>query len=523
MTRQHTPAHGAGLLPGGSLTRREALALCGGAAVAALLGGCGRKEPSPTGGAAAYDGPVHYLSLTAVARLIESGQLSPVQVTQQLLDRIGTVDAKLHSYATLMAERALEAARRAEREIAAGNYRGPLHGVPVAVKDLCYTRGVPTMGGLAVLRDFVPEEDATVVARLEAAGAVLLGKLNLTEGAMAGYHPDFEIPVNPWRADLWSGASSSGSGVAPAAGLCFAALGTDTGGSIRFPAMANGVVGLKPTYGVVSRHGVLPLAESMDHVGPMTRRVADAGLVLQAIAGHDPKDPTSLEAPVPDLLAGLEAGVAGLRLGYDRAYTTEGTHPGVVAAIEQALEVLAQKGATIVEIQMPANVRKLEDAWFAIGSREAALAHAANYPSRAAEYGPSFREFLATGAAVTEAQYAEASALRADFSARFNALLETVDAIACPSGGHPFSMAGVDQRGDTEALGPLFAQVQLRDTIPANFAGTPTLTLPCGFSEEDRLPYAMQLMGRRLSEPMLLRIGHAYETATAWHERHPPV
>ncbi len=507
--------------PGHTLTRREALTLGGAAAVAALVGGCSRKEPEAK--AAAYEGPVHYLSLTAVAELIQSGRLSPVQATQQLLDRIGAVDPKLHSYATLMADSALASARRAEQEIAAGKYRGPLHGVPVAVKDLCYTRGVPTMGGLAVLRDFVPEEDATVVARLEAAGAVLLGKLSLTEGAMAGYHPDFDIPVNPWKADAWAGASSSGSGVAPAAGLCFAALGSDTGGSIRFPAMANGIVGLKPTYGRVSRHGVLPLAETMDHVGPMTRRVADAGLVLQAIAGHDPKDPTTLTDPVPDLLAGLDAGVAGLRLGYDRAYVSEGSAPGLVAAIEEALEVLKRQGATIVDIQMPADVRQLVDAWFAIGTREAALAHAANYPSRAAEYGPYFSEFLATGAAVTEQQYAEASALRADFSARFNAVLETVDAIVSPSGGHAISVAGVDQHGDTEALGPLFAAVRLDHTIPANFAGTPTLTLPCGFSEEKGLPYALQFMGRRLSEPMLLRIGHAYESATAWHERHPPV
>ena len=523
MTRQHTAANGAGPRPGGSLTRREALALCGGAAVTALLGGCSREEPPPQAKAPIYDGPLHYLSLTALARLIEARHVSPVQVTQQLLDRIGTLDLKLHSYATLTQERALESARRAEQEIAAGNYRGPLHGVPVAVKDLCYMRGVRTMGGLAVLRDFVPDHDATVVARLEAAGAVMLGKLNLTEGAMAGYHPDFEIPVNPWRADLWSGASSSGSGVAPAAGLCFAALGTDTGGSIRFPAMANGIVGLKPTYGRVSRHGVLPLAESMDHVGPMTRRVADAAIVLQAIAGHDPNDPTSLEDPVPDMLADLEAGVSGLRIGYDRAYVTQDTNPGLVVAIEEALTVLKRQGATIVEVTMPEGTRQLREVWYPMCAYEAARAHAANFPSRAGEYGPAFREFLAGGAAVSDAQYAAALQQRESFNARFNALLETVDAVICPSGGHVFSVAGVDLHGDSEAFGPLFAQAQMYFTIPADFAGTPTLTLPCGFSEADQLPYSMQLMGRRLSEPMLLRIGHAYESATPWHERHPPV
>ncbi len=507
-----------------TLTRRDALALLGGSAVGVALGGCSR-EAAPTASTppATYDGPVHYMSLQAIGRLIETRQVSPVQVTQQLLDRIAEIDASLHSYATVTSERALAAARRAEQEIADGNYRGPLHGVPVAVKDLCYTAGVRTMGGLGLLRDFVPTYDATAVARLEAGGAVLLGKLNLTEGAMAGYHPGFDIPVNPWRADFWSGASSSGSGVAPAAGLCFAALGTDTGGSIRFPAMANGIVGLKPTYGRVSRHGVLPLAESMDHVGPMTRRVADAAIVLQAIAGHDPEDPSSLEAPVPDMLAGLDEDVTGLRIGYDRAYTSEGTNPGLVAAIEQALDVFSHEGAEIVEVSMPAGIRELGDAWLAICAAEAARAHADSYPSRADEFGPGFRDFLASGAAVTDKQYEQSSALRTDFNARFNTVLESVDAIVCPSGGFTFPVDEIDQYGDMKALSPLFAAVQLYYTIPADFAGTPTLTLPCGFSEMDGLPYAMQLMGRRLSEPMLCRIGHAYESVTAWHERHPPV
>lgn len=510
--------------PARRLTRRDALALFGGSAVGVALGGCSRETaPPPAAPPASYDGPVHYMSLQAIARLIETRQVSPVQVTQQLLERIAKVDASLHSYATVTAERALAAARRAEQEIAGGNYRGALHGVPVAVKDLCYTAGVRTMGGLGLRRDFVPEYDAAAVARLEAAGAVLLGKLNLTEGAMAGYHPGFDIPVNPWRADYWSGASSSGSGVAPAAGLCFAALGTDTGGSIRFPSMANGIVGLKPTYGRVSRHGVLPLAESMDHVGPMTRRVADAAIVLQAIAGRDPEDPTSLEAPVPDMLAGLGEGLAGLRIGYDRAYTSERTNPGLVAAIEQALDVLSHEGAAVVEVTMPAGVRELGDAWFAICAAEAARAYADTYPSRAGEFGPGFRDFLASGAAVTDEQYQQASALRADFNKRFNALLETVDAVVCPSGGYTFPVADIDQYGDMKALSPLFAAVQMHYTIPADFAGTPTLTLPCGFSEADGLPYAMQLMGRKLSEPMLCRIGHTYESVTAWHERHPPV
>ena len=199
-----------------------------------------------------------------------------------------------------MGEEAREAARAAEREIAAGKYRGPLHGVPIGVKDLCYTKGVRTMGGAAVRKDFVPDFDATVVSRLRDAGAVVLGKLNLSEGAAAGYNPALDVPLNPWNRDRWPGMSSSGSGVATAAGLCFAAIGTDTGGSIRNPSSANGVVGLKPTYGRVSRYGVLAMADSLDHVGPMARSVADAAIMFDAIAGHDPKDPTSLDAAAPD-------------------------------------------------------------------------------------------------------------------------------------------------------------------------------------------------------------------------------
>ena len=328
-----------------------------------------------------------------------------------MLARIDSLDQRLHSYAEVTAEHALAQARAAEEEIGRGEYRGPLHGVPIAVKDLAYTKGVTTAGGLAVLSDFIPSFDGTVVRKLAEAGSVLLGKLNLTEGAMGGYHRDFKIPVNPWRDDLWAGASSSGSGVATAAGLCFASLGTDTGGSIRYPAMANGVVGLKPTYGRVSRYGVLDLAETLDHVGPMTRRSWDAAVVFEAIAGFDPEDPTSLQDPVPDMLAGIESGVQGLRLGFDRAFSTDGVEPGLTAAIEQGLAVLESLGAEIVEVRMP-DLSDVPTAWDTLCSFEAAEAHAANYPSRSDEYGGYFREYLALGASVTADQRADANRVR---------------------------------------------------------------------------------------------------------------
>ncbi len=502
------------------ITRREALVLVGGTALSGLLSSCMLRS-KPVSSVPVAVGPLHYTSLTNVARLIESRKVSPVELTQMMLERIAAVDGQLQSYATVTAERALAAARKSEAEITSGDYRGPLHGMPIAVKDLCYTKGIRTMGGLSILRDFVPTYDATVVSRLEKAGAVLLGKLNLTEGAMAGYHPDFEIPVNPWGTEYWAGASSSGSGVATAAGLCFASLGSDTGGSIRFPSMANGTVGLKPTYGRVSRYGVLSLAESLDHVGPMTRCTADAAIMLEAIAGYDNNDPTSLREPVPNILTDLHAGINGMRIAVDRRFSAEGSDSGLIESIEQALVTLVNLGAIVVDIQIPKETKQLGQTWFEICAAEAYKAHATNFPSRTAEYGPYFREFLRFGATVTSEQYSKASDLRRSFNHQYSAVLSQVDAIVCPSGGFTFPIV-TNQRGDTATLQPLIDAIQMQFTIPADFAGTPTLTLPCGFSKAG-VPYALQFMGRRLSEPLLCRIGNAYEEATEWHNRHPPI
>lgn len=464
---------------------------------------------------------MHYEKLLDVARLVESRQVSSVELTRAILERIASVDVALKSYATVTGERALKAAKDADRQIDAGRYRGPLHGIPIAVKDLCYTRGVATMGGLAVRRAFIPDHDATVVEKLESAGAVLLGKLNLTEGAMAGYHPDFDIPVNPWRADYWSGASSSGSGVATAAGLCYASLGSDTGGSIRFPSMANGIVGLKPTYGRVSRYGILPLAESLDHIGPMTRSVADAAVVFDCIAGNDPRDPTTLDDPAPAVMPGLDEGIEGLRIGVDREFSAAGTDPGLIDAIEVALGVLESLGARIVDVRAPAFTPDVGETWFGLCSHEAFMAHAADFPSRSAEYGPYFHDFLGMGQSMTQEQLAGANAVRERFSRELHAMLDGIDALVCPAGGTTFPIT-VDQCGDAETLQPLFDAVQMQFTIPADLAGTPSLTVPCGMSEAG-IPHALQFMGASLSEATLCRIGHAYERATEWHRQHPPV
>lgn len=463
--------------------------------------------------------PLHFKTVRQVAELIESKQLSPVEVTAALLARIGKLDGRLKSYVTVMADQAMIAASRAEQEIASGAYRGPLHGIPVAVKDLCFTRNVRTMGGTRALASHVPDFDSTVVARLEAAGAVLLGKLNLTEGAMRGYHPAFDVPVNPWNAERWAGASSSGSGVATAAGLCAGSLGSDTGGSIRFPAAACGVVGLKPTWGRVSRYGVLNLAESLDHVGPLTRSSADAGIMLQAISGPDANDPTCLRVPVPDMLAGIDRGVDGIRLGFDAQYATGDIDPEVAEAVLAAVKVLEGLGADVVEVKLP-DVDQYVAAWPVLCSAEAAAAHEATYPSRKDDYGPWFRGWLDKGAKVTGAEYAKANNLRAACTGHLRRVFEEIDLLVCPSTVEPAPRVTREELYGPmpESRPPRFQ----RFTVPFDYNGAPTLSVPCGMSREG-LPLSLQFVGKHLSEPLLCRVGHAYEQATRWHTLHPDV
>lgn len=462
---------------------------------------------------------LHYRTITELATLIESKAISPVEVTETILKRIEAVDGRLKSYATVMAEQAMAQAREAEREIVAGTYRGPLHGVPVAVKDLCFTIGVRTMGGSAVNADLVPNFDATVVQRFKEAGAVMLGKLNLTEGAMAGYSPALQVPENPWQAGHWPGASSSGSGAATAAGLAYGTLGSDTGGSIRHPAAVCGTVGLKPTWGRVSRYGVLDLAESLDHVGPLTRSSADAGIVLQAIAGLDPNDPTSLPDPVPDMLAGVGKGVRGLRLGWDETYATRDMAPDFAAAVVEGVRVMERLGADIVPVSMPARLYEYLEAWPVLCTSEALNAHREHYLSQAESYGPWFRGWLERGASVSGADYAQANTLRAACVGELRVMMQGIDLFACPStsqASYPYTLE--------QAYGPIPPDRdpwQSRFTVPTDFAGLPTIALPCGLSEAG-LPLSLQFVGHALSEALLLQAGDAYERATEWHKLHPP-
>jgi amidase len=459
-------------------------------------------------------GDLHYLSLDEVARRLKARKLSSVEATGALLDRIARVDPGLGSFAVVTRERALADAARLDAETAAGRSRGPLHGVPIAVKDLCNTEGVPTAAGMAIHRQNVPTRDATVVARLKQAGAVILGKLQMTEGAYGVHHPSVSPPVNPWNADYWPGVSSSGSGVATAAGLCFASLGSDTGGSIRFPSTMNGLSGLKPTWGRVSRAGVFPLAESLDHVGPMCRSALDAAIVLGVIAGPDPDDPTAAPQPVPDYAAAAVAGVTGKRLGVPRNLI--GLDGDSQRAFDGALAVLQQAGARPVEVTLP-DLDEAAHKWLALCGVEAALAHEATFPSRRAEYGPEFAALLDLGRGLSGLELARLQLLRARVTGELERLLASLDLLLLPVMGVAAPSLATIRTRTTDSIAS-----RLRYTAPLDMSGHPTLTLPGGINA-DGVPVGFQIVGRAFDEAGILAAGHAFQQSTDWHERRPPL
>lgn len=459
---------------------------------------------------------LHYLQLMELAALIKARDVSPVEVTRAQLDRIATLDGALASYALVMADAAMAQAAAAEKEIAAGNYRGPLHGVPVAVKDLCWTKGVPTAAGMTIYQDFRPDEDATVVRRLAEAGAVILGKLQLTESAYADHHPAITPPKNPWNADYWCGASSSGSGAATAAGLCYGSLGSDTGGSIRFPSAANGLTGLKPSWGRVSRYGVFELAATLDHVGPMTRSAADAGAILEVIAGSDPKDPTTRLDSVPDYLSGIGQGVQGLRIGVDAAWNSQGVDAATQGMVSAAIEVFRGLGASIVPVTFP-DVRQTIADWFPACAVETAVAHETTYPARKSEYGPALADLIEAGRRLSGLDYQKILLRRHDLRGRVAVLLRTIDLLLVPV--QPFAAPTLATMRTLGEQPELLAGL-LRYTCPFDMTGDPTITLPGGFTEAG-LPIAFQLVAGDLNEAMLIRAGAAFQGVTSWHRRNP--
>src|SRR5881628_2957341 len=376
-----------------------------------------------------------YLSLTDAAALIKALRLSPVELTQALLDRIDRLDGKVGAFITVTREAALRSAREAEREIAAGRYRGPLHGIPFGVKDTHYTKGIRTTANTPVLRDFVPDFDATVVARLKSAGGVLLGKMKLPEFSFGGAGEGGAFPDahNPWNLARTPGGSSSGSAAALAAGLLTVATGGDTSGSIRNPATFCGVVGMKPSYGRVSRHGIVVISWSLDHVGPMSRTVADNATLLNAIAGRDPADDTSSDLPVPDYTRALRRGVRGLRAGIPKASYFDGYHADVMRAFQDALATFRKLGATIGEVDLPATSDLIDDVQQIVRIAEAASYHEPFLATKADRYGEtSVRRDVEAGSLVTAVQYLRAQKVRAAFTKQLATAFQPLDVFVTP-------------------------------------------------------------------------------------------
>jgi aspartyl-tRNA(Asn)/glutamyl-tRNA(Gln) amidotransferase subunit A len=457
-----------------------------------------------------------------LGRMVATKQVSPVEVVRAHLDRIAALDPKLRAFITICADAALESARAAEADLMAGRVVGPLHGVPWAPKDLYSTRGVRTTGGSKILADAVPGEDSTVVARLTRGGAILLGKLNMHEFAYGpeGLNAHYGDTRNPWSADAHriAGGSSSGSGAAVAAGLAPGSLGSDTGGSIRIPASLCGITGLKPTYGRVSRAGVLPLAWSMDHVGPMTRSARDCALMLGAIAGYDPADRTTSVLPVPDYGAALTGDVKGLRVGLLRAHFTDTAASDVRAAVEASAKQLEQAGAVVDEVNLT-QVIHVAAASAAIVASEALAYHAPWMRSRPQDYQPDVRERLRLGAFVNGAHYVRAQQIRALVTREVDEALARRDVLLAPA--TPLVAPVLGERETILGAGPSDVRAALLGcTRPFNFSGHPACAAPCGFSAAG-LPIGLQIVGRPFDEATVLRVVDAYQRMTDWHTRRP--
>jgi aspartyl-tRNA(Asn)/glutamyl-tRNA(Gln) amidotransferase subunit A len=464
-----------------------------------------------------------FLTASHLSKLIETKEVSPVEATEAYLDRIQEVDPKLNSYITVTGEQALDAARQAEHEIAAGEYRGPLHGVPMAVKDQFNTAGILTTGGSSILKDNIPDEDATVITNLKLAGAVLLGKLNMSEFAMAEiYNHPYGTPRNPWDLERNPGTSSSGSGAATAASLCATSLGEDTGGSIRGPANFSGLVGLRPSHGRVSRYGVLGGSWSMDTVGPISRSVEDAAITIQAIAGYDPKDAYSWNVPVPDYRQALTGDIQGIKLGVvQERMDSPNLDPEFRDTVAKAISVLGELGASSEDVSIPLapNAGALT---MSILSVEWSNLHRPLFEPNFDELDHNNKIRFLTGSVIPAQYYYKAQKIRAVLRQQILDALEKVDVLVLPTG--PVTAPPVESvpgiQSKEHALTGLAGRISF--TGPFNLAGTPALSVPCGFSAAG-MPMGLQIVGRPFAEETVLRVAHAYEQATEWHNRRAPI
>lgn len=461
-------------------------------------------------------------SIAELSRLIEAGEISPVELTRQTLERIERLDPHLNAYITTTAELAMSQAQAAERDIHAGNRRGPLHGIPYALKDLFFTKGIKTTAGSKVFADFVPSYDGTVVHKLAEAGAVLLGKTGLHENAygITSNNPHFGAVRNPWDTDHIPGGSSGGSAAALAAGLCSFSLGTDTGGSIRIPASFCGVAGLKPTFGRVSRYGVFPLSHTLDHVGPFAWTAEDLWYIFAAMTGPDPEDESTVDRPLPAPDFPTEPSLHGRKIGVPANFYFEHLDPEVEAANRAALAEMEMLGAELVEVTVP-DIEEFNLIARLVQIAEASSIHVNNLDSRREDYGDDQQTLLDQGRFVTAVDYLNAQRRRRQLNRQFYELFAHLDAIAAPAvailpakiGQASLSVNGVEE--DVRMM-------TTRNARALNMTGLPLLTLPCGMSESG-LPIGIQLVGDLFDEKSVLEIGHAYQLATDWHEGRPPM
>jgi aspartyl-tRNA(Asn)/glutamyl-tRNA(Gln) amidotransferase subunit A len=456
------------------------------------------------------------LGIAEAAAAISDRSLSSSALTQMMLDRIKAIDPKLKSYVTVLHDDALAAADIADKEINAGKRRGPLHGIPIAIKDIYDTRGIRTTACSRVRENYIPDQDSTVVRKFREAGAVILGKVTTHEFAF-GF--DSHPTKNPWNLIYIPSGSSGGSGAAIAAGLCFAATGSDTGGSIRAPAAANGIAGIKPTYGRVSKAGVAVLSWSLDHAGPMARTVHDLAILLNIMAGQDPRDPHTKDVPVPDYTAALTGDISGLRLGVPSNYFTDDVDPAVATAVAEAIKQLASLGATIVLVEI-AELDGVLDCMLAIAMSEASTYHQAALRSTPELFGDETRLLLETGELTLATTYINAQRARFAVKAAFREAFRGVDVILTPT--QPTTALKIGQSmsriGSREES--VFA-VSARFCAPLNLSGLPAASVPCGFSRG--MPIGLQIIGKPFDEATVLRVADAFERNTGWRRKYPEI
>ena len=473
---------------------------------------------------------IPFLSATELSQLIQTREVSPVQAVEAYLERIDQVDGKLNSYITICRDEALEAARQAEQAITRGDYLGPMHGIPVAVKDQFWSKGIRTTAGSTILADFVPDEDSTVIANLKKAGAILLGKLNMSEFAMgdAFYHP-YGNPHNPWDLERNPGTSSSGSGAATAACLCATSLGEDTGGSIRGPASFSGLVGLRPSSGRVSRYGLIGAVWSMDTAGPISRSVEDCAMTLGAIAGYDPKDPYTWNTPVPDYMQSLDGDIRGIKVGVikERLYS-DVVVPDIKEGVIKAIALLGELGAEVEELSIP--LESYGGVIFSpIHRTEVASLHHRWVRERLKDYAHDLRIWQLVGSVMPAQAYYKAQKLRSLLRQQILEELERVDVLVLPTSSTPAgklpTSTGISSK--EQAKVGLFPP---RFLSAANLAGVPAVSVPCGFTQSrpstaggPELPYGLQILGRPFQEETVLKVAHAYEQNTTWHTKRPPI